>query len=125
MNKPVPQLPHNDYMWTLNEGIAEAQLLDPLLRPHNAFVALTGGVLHRGSSTKDLDLVIIPLKNRLTLRQYIKISKILSKRYNKLHHVVNTAKYGDDKYVEVYYTHDKKRIDVFFLNSGGSFIDAL
>lgn len=101
-------------MWTLNEGIAEAQLLDPLLRPHNAFVALTGGVLHRGSSTKDLDLVIIPLKNKLTVKQHTEICKILAKRF-KFKGVVNTAKYGDDKYVEVYQTANNKRIDVIYV----------
>lgn len=100
-------------MWTLNEGIAEAQLLDPLLRPHNAFVALTGGVLHRGSSTKDLDLVIIPLKNKLTVKQHTEICKILAKRFK--FKGVNTAKYGDGKYVEVYQTANNKRIDVIYV----------
>lgn len=100
-------------MWTLNEGIAVCQTLDPLLRPHNAFVALTGSVLHKGASEKDLDIVIIPLKNELTITQHTAICKLFSQLY-KFVKVVNTAKYYDDKYVEVYQTSTGKRIDVFF-----------
>lgn len=64
-------------MWTLEEGIKFIQNLDPLMRSQfECFTALTGSVLHRGSSKKDLDVVILPLDpdklNTARLVDYIK-----------------------------------------------------
>lgn len=103
-----------DPMWTLTEGVALCQELDSLLRSYNAFIALSGSVLHKGWSIKDLDLVIIPLKKQLSIQQHVAICRIFASRF-KFMGVCNTAKYKDDKYVEKYQTKDEKRIDVIFL----------
>ena len=96
-----------DPMWTLTEGVALCQELDPLLRSYNAFIALSGSVLHKGWSTKDLDLVIIPLKQTCSVEQHVAICRIFANRF-KFMGVCN-------KYVEKYQTKDEKRIDVLFL----------
>ena len=48
--------------WTLDEALAFIRGAEPEVRKRaNCFLGLCGGVLRKGSSDKDLDLIIIPL----------------------------------------------------------------
>jgi hypothetical protein len=48
-------------LWTLTEGIEVCRELEAALAP-DYHVALGGGVLHKGESNKDLDVLIYPHK---------------------------------------------------------------
>lgn len=66
-------------MWTLEDGIKFIQNLDPIIRTQfSCFTALTGSVLHRGNSNKDLDVIILPLDssqfNAAKVADYIKFA---------------------------------------------------
>lgn len=50
----------NLIMWTLEDGLIFARSLEPLAIANGAHVALGGSVLFRGSSTKDIDILIYP-----------------------------------------------------------------
>jgi hypothetical protein len=50
-------------MWTLDEGRAEIARVQQGSREYGYHVALGGGVLNAGQSTKDLDLYFLPLDN--------------------------------------------------------------
>lgn len=47
-------------MWTLELGLAVARIVQTIVVDHGAHVGLTGGVLLRGQSEKDLDILIYP-----------------------------------------------------------------
>jgi len=51
-------------MWALNEALALIRRIQPLVRPFNYHLAIGGGVLNKGYSTKDLDLYCIPFSER-------------------------------------------------------------
>lgn len=99
-----------DPMWTLEQGIRLARRLEPIAIQHNAHIALGGGVLHRDSSDKDLDIFVYPRKTTESFSW-----TILLKAFGALHAAQRPHGYlGDDKLVfqtEI----DGKRVDFFFL----------
>lgn len=101
--------------WTLDAGVKFCQLLDRKVRLYNAFVALTGSVLHHGKSDKDLDIMIIPLKNNLNKYCVERIKHVLGTMKLTYDRTVDTQKYGDDKYVEVWCTPTKQRVDIIWV----------
>ena len=50
-------------LWTLAEGLDVVRQLQPVTWEFGYHLALGGGVVNRGSSTKDLDLYFLPLDN--------------------------------------------------------------
>lgn len=50
--------------WELIEAITELRELEPIANKHNAHIALAGGVLINGHSTKDLDVIVYPRKKK-------------------------------------------------------------
>lgn len=50
-------------MWTLEEGLQVIRNIDPYVRDFGHCCALTGGVLFKGVSDKDLDIIITPFEN--------------------------------------------------------------
>lgn len=48
-------------MWTLSQALELIRDLQPLVREEKYHMLLGGGVLNKGESDKDLDLVFIPL----------------------------------------------------------------
>lgn len=48
-------------VWTLDEALAQIRALQPVVRPLGFHLALAGGVLNKGESRKDLDVVVLPL----------------------------------------------------------------
>jgi hypothetical protein len=111
-------------MWTLEDGLALVRKLEKELAPHY-HAALGGGVLHRGSSDHDLDIVILPHHaNHLDVGE---IHKVLQAH---LRLVVTRDKVLEDwrrrgitdtKYVEVWVddsNDESRRVDIIIL--GGS-----
>jgi hypothetical protein len=50
-------------IWGLDEALELVRSMQSALRPLGYHVALAGGVLNKGFSQKDLDLVFLPLTN--------------------------------------------------------------
>lgn len=50
-------------MWTLEEALTVVRNIDPILKPKGWFVGISGGVLLKGSSVHDLDLLFVPMDN--------------------------------------------------------------
>lgn len=55
------KLESHKHLWSLAEGITLCRRLQRRLEPAGFAVAITGSVLFKGKSYKDLDLVIYPL----------------------------------------------------------------
>lgn len=50
-------------MWTLDQGVELVRKIQPDIHKLKYHVALAGGVLNKGCSDKDIDLVFVPLTN--------------------------------------------------------------
>jgi len=116
-SNPLEQLPRA--FWSVEEGIALCRKLHKLLLPIGYSVALTGSVLFKGKSHKDLDLVVFPCSTANTnesllrhtlmnfgIRPWIPMEEV---------HAAWRKKGSDDtKHVEVW-RFGIRRIDLFFL----------
>lgn len=52
--------PEKPIVWTLEEGLGFVRKLEDHLHDQGFHAALSGGVLWKGSSTKDLDIILYP-----------------------------------------------------------------
>jgi len=60
--EPKSMPPNKPIVWTFSDALKEIRAIDPLIRErYKCFLALTGGVLVKGDSFKDLDLVLLPM----------------------------------------------------------------
>lgn len=50
----------NESMWTLEEGVKFIRWIEPKLAEKGFHCALTGGVIFKGKSVKDLDVIVYP-----------------------------------------------------------------
>lgn len=50
-------------MWTLDQALELVRRIQSVIKKYNYHVALGGGVLNRGTSTKDLDLYFLPINS--------------------------------------------------------------
>ncbi len=64
MGNMTPELP-KPAMWTLEEGLAFIRDLQPKAWANGYHLALAGGVLNRGESFKDLDIIVMGMSNRI------------------------------------------------------------
>lgn len=74
-------------------------------------MSLTGGVLYKGESNKDLDLIITPLK--MNIQNQTIVMTVLNKFNIKFVRLVPVEKYGDLKTV-CEYSYKDKRIDIMW-----------
>lgn len=99
--------------WTLEEGINFVRKLEIDLKDIGFHCALTGSVLYKGVSYKDLDVMIYPHDtNNCDWSMVHQTLKVFHKiEINK----IDRLKYPDKK--EVYWSenNDGKRIDFFFV----------
>jgi hypothetical protein len=106
-------------MWTLAEGADLCKRLSLNLKPIGYAIAITGSVLTKGKSHKDLDLVVFPLSTErldaellrktlmdFGLRPWIPMEEV-HERWRKLGS-------DDTKHVEIWRS-GIRRIDLFFL----------
>ena len=105
-------------VWRLDEAVEFVSRLAKKLRDVNYHVGITGGVLHRGLSHNDLDIIIYPASTaEMSQDDVEKILRRLGTRIYDRKHVRDTwAAQGsrDEKHVEVW-EFGGKRVDIFFL----------
>jgi hypothetical protein len=105
----IPKSP----MWTLEDGLQLVRQLQSLTRNFQYHLAIGGGVINNGRSSKDLDLYFLPLDNGHTPKTDELVSwlnlmwgkcELLSKNYEtqKSHYLHKLT-----------FTVDQKRIDCF------------
>ncbi len=105
-------------IWTRAEAIDFVAALDEKLTPRY-HVGLTGSVLIKGSSTKDLDVIVYPASTAEQDKAFV-VEKFLEAGLVKIHDVEvvharwRRLKSQDTKHVEVW-AYQGKRVDVFFL----------
>ena len=108
-----PEYPHQ-CEWTLQEGIKLARTLEAFAITIGYHIALGGSVLHKGTSSKDLDIFVYPhdsgnktliLSSGELLAQFTKVGISVVKAKNELYpcRIVHITEY------------EGKRVDLFFL----------
>lgn len=100
-------------MITLNEGIDIARLIEKAIIPAGYHCALGGSVLHRGESSKDLDIFIYP-HNGKRLNPALVRQKLLIAGFNLEKEFSTSANSHDSKTIEVW-SYCGQRIDIFFV----------
>lgn len=106
--------------WTLEEASAFIDALHQKLQPHYC-VGLTGGVLYRGRSRHDLDVIVFPSKSdhwKPAEVQILLVSAglwLVRTREEVRREWGQRYKSNDRKHVEIWQTSEGKRVDVFFL----------
>jgi hypothetical protein len=97
---------------TLDNAVALIRLIEPLLSPYGYHCGLTGGVLFKGTSTKDTDIILYPHnpdkkllpEQLLPLLLPIGLTKRMETDIEYTHREVIICSYAD------------RRIDLFLLN---------
>ncbi len=51
----------NDHKWTMDKALTLIREIEPTCKQHGYFLGLCGGVLRKGYSDKDLDIILIPM----------------------------------------------------------------
>lgn len=107
--------------WTLEEGLTLVRLIEPIAVLHGYHTALAGGVLHRGTSDKDVDIVFYErTKDKKSSKPWL-VFEALKKNgfgptFHKCSHGASAADIGMYKQVFVG-TFFGKRVDLFFLRN--------
>lgn len=108
-------------MWTLSDGVEVAKFIEKILLAHDlkAHCCLGGSVLHKGWSSKDLDIMIYPHDTGNYDRDKIfdcLVANGFSKdeEWSQAYRGMNSGGEDTEFRVEVFY-HQKKRVDIFFL----------
>jgi len=110
MNESPEQKP---IIWTIEEGISFVRKLEDHLRDKGFHVALSGGVLWRGSSTKDLDVILYPHQSDGCSFDY-KLKPLLEGLIDSEWKEADHEEYGDAKLV-MKATVGGKTVDFFLL----------
>ncbi len=104
-------------MWTLELAVKLVKKLEPELSNSGYHCALTGSVLYKGSSEKDLDIVIYPhdvdkqsIWDRTSIKDFLKTFF-----KSEIKTCGGASQIRDDKHVAWLITPDGRRIDFFFL----------
>lgn len=107
-------------LWKLEEAVTFFRALWEALMPVGFYVGLTGGVLVKGQSSHDLDIIIYPASSKT--HDHAALLAALEKFGMKLKFdrdvvVRRWRKLGsdDEKHIEVW-EYRGKRVDVFFLS---------
>lgn len=98
---------------TLEEGVDTARKLEEVAKNCGFHVALTGGVLYRGSSRKDVDIVVYPHRKDGKHDKEAFLQALLAAGASN---VFQTDPNHNDKDV-VLITFNNLRIDLFFLRA--------
>lgn len=106
--------------WTLSDALALARELWSPLMDRGWHVGITGSVMYRGSSSKDLDLIAYPrcttTSKRARLTAYLRsIGWRLRSPASVTREVWRERGGTDEKHVEVWQTPDGRRVDVMVM----------
>lgn len=105
-------------MWTQQQAIWMIQSFEPQLASQGYHCALTGSVLYKGKSIKDLDIIIYPHWKKEGLLPDLNIIKKWLLEFfgaSEIKDCASTSQERDDKHVCWLLTKDGQRIDFFFL----------
>jgi hypothetical protein len=111
VNPPVITTESN-YTHTLQNAVILVQALEPLLAEHGYHCGLTGGVIFRGSSTKDTDLIVYAHDPQKTIEPHELLSRIKAAGL-RLEYTTD-AEYTHREIILCRYR--GARVDLFFLN---------
>lgn len=107
--------------WDLESGLVFVRVLERELRVAGYHVGIVGGVLHRGASVNDLDVVVYPRDT--TRRNTGRARRVLERLGMVCQSSVRDtwtrwALHGsaDRKCVDVWSTLDGRRVDVFWMS---------
>jgi len=113
--------------WTLDQGIEMVRQIERALASCGWHAALGGGVLHRGQSDHDLDVIVFPRQRiaetvrqphigllRTALRHDLDMT--LFATVDRVQKHWRSKGLGDLKHVEVWKTADGKRVDLLVLS---------
>lgn len=104
-----------DISWSLDEAIAFVNSLNEHMSPLGFGVALTGSVLTKGNSAKDVDLIVYPLK-KISANYQLLIEGLPKFGLTFVRLPNHNLGYQDDgKNVQVW-EYKGKRVDLFFLS---------
>ncbi len=107
-------------LWTLEKGLELVRSLERALAPHY-HAALAGGVLMRGESKHDLDVVVYPHQ-----ADHFELDEIHTALSTRMRLVVPQHKVAEDwrkrgitdtKHVEVWAVEGGKRVDIIILGA--------
>lgn len=101
-------------MFDTIEGIQICRQIEKFVSEVGLHCGLTGSVLYKGSSEKDLDVIIYPHQVSNPISKEV-AKKALAKIGIKPKYRVSTVASCQDKDVEVFETESGRRIDIFFL----------
>lgn len=119
--------------WHVRDAIPLIQNLWNVLGQLNLFCALTGSVLYKGQSDKDLDIIIYPKDKSSTTFDIRDAEKLLeangwTKQEWQLVNVPSLGPddmaYDDVPFIQVWLTPDNKRVDLFWLTRPADVIDS-
>ncbi len=108
-------------MWTLEQGLELIRSIEPKLREIDWYSGLTGGVLYKGESSKDLDIIVSPLSYSKKTMQDVRQVLLTNGLKMKVEMGLVMEYHGNKNRVEVY-TYVDKRVDVFFMTCGNEAI---
>ena len=105
-----------DYEWSIEQALPIVREIEKEVRVFNYYTALTGSVLHNGSSIKDLDIMLMPLSGDC-VRDMDKVVLFLREKYRSLEYrppdFVTDKEYNDDSRLFLIGSLGDKRIDFF------------
>lgn len=107
-------------MWTQQEAIELLKRLEPDLAKVGFHCALGGSVLYRGTSEKDLDVIIYPHTYKKQSPPNNSIAEVVLKLFFQAEKIKacggeSSSQERDDKEVKWLTTEGNKRVDFFFL----------
>lgn len=107
-------------MWTQIEAIELLKELEPNLAAVGFHCALAGSVLYRGTSEKDLDVIIYPHTYKKQSPPDNSIAETILKLFFQSHKISacgseSSAQERDDKTVKWLVSKGNKKVDFFFL----------
>lgn len=106
--------------WTFQEGVDFVRDINSHLQKANCHAGITGSVLYKGYSAKDLDLIIYPRDATKTSRSMAHENLIEAGLTHwiptsTVHETWRSKGSSDDKQVDIWITSDNHRVDIFWL----------
>lgn len=104
-------------MWNREEAFWVIERLEPEMAKLGAHCALTGSILYRGTSDKDLDIVLYPHIAHKDKFDWIPVKQALARFFSatETNDCGGTSQIRDNKMVSWLTTPKGKRVDFFFL----------
>jgi L-asparaginase II len=108
-----------DVAWTITDALVFVRSLQRAISSSDYCVGLTGSVLSKGFSDKDLDVIVFPHSTEHQNIEYLygSLQRFGMKRCadkEKVHAIWRKKGSSDTKHVEVW-EYEGKRIDLFFM----------